>query len=184
MAHRDYGYRDPRYSASRFGPEGIFDWYGGGVGLEPLFGYYRRGPLYASDFGSDYYGGGYGRDVSTYGGAPGPMRRETRRESYVGRGPRGYRRRDERIRDEINERLTRHSGIDASDVEVRVKAGEVTLTGIVEDRREKRLAEDIAEEIFGVNDVHNELRIRHGFLAGLTGEKATEWEVQRATKRA
>jgi hypothetical protein len=184
MAYRDYGYRDPRYGI-RVGPEGVSDWDAGGIGLEPLFGYYRRGPLYATDFGSDYYGGGYGREVDTfYGGISGRTDRAIRRESYVGRGPRGYRRSDDRIREEINERLTRHPGIDASDIDVRVEVGEVTLTGVVEDRRAKRLAEDIAEDGFGVHDVHNELRIRHGLLAGLTGEKADEQEGRRATKRA
>jgi hypothetical protein len=103
--------------------------------------------------------------------------------SYAGRGPRGYRRADDAIRDEINERLTRHPEIDATDVEVRVDGAEVVLTGVVEDRRAKRLAEDICEDVWGVDDVRNELKVRHGFLARLTGEQADEREIARTVSR-
>jgi hypothetical protein len=149
--------REPydRYDRDRFDREN-YGWYGGGYGG----GTYGRGSVYA---------GGWGREAG--------------RESYFGRGPRGYRRSDERIREEINDRLTWHPDVDASDIEVRVEAGEVTLTGVVEDRRAKRLAADIADDVFGVQDVHNELKVRHGFLAGLTGEKAEEQEVSRAAER-
>ncbi|MFL6212111.1 MAG: BON domain-containing protein [Pyrinomonadaceae bacterium] len=82
--------------------------------------------------------------------------------SHRGRGPRGYQRADERIRDDINDRLTDHPYIDATDVEVQVQSGEVTLTGAVETRQAKRLAEDIAESISGVKNVENRLRITRG----------------------
>ena len=105
-----------------------------------------------------------------------PHLRENR-PSFAGRGPKGYRRSDARIAEDVNERLTWHPDIDASDIEVRVASGEVTLSGIVEDRRAKRLAEDIVEDVVGVSDVHNELKVRHGILAGLTGEKADEHDL-------
>lgn len=79
---------------------------------------------------------------------------------HVGRGPRGYQRSDERIQDELHERLTAHGLIDATDVECRVVNGEVTLAGFVDSRAAKRAAEDLAEDIHGVRQVHNELRIR------------------------
>jgi osmotically-inducible protein OsmY len=78
---------------------------------------------------------------------------------YEGIGPRDYRRSDKNIREDICERLTRHGRIDASDIDIQVQAGEVTLTGKVGDRRQKRLAEDLAESVPGVVDVHNELRL-------------------------
>jgi hypothetical protein len=109
--------------------------------------------------------------------------RDTSRPNYTGRGPKGYRRSDDAIRDEINQLLTRHPDIDASDVEVRVESAEVILTGIVDDRRAKRLAEDIAEDVWGVNDVRNELKIKRGIFAKLTGEKADEREIERAAAR-
>ena len=66
----------------------------------------------------------------------------------------------ERIGDEINERLTAHGLIDATDVECRVVNGEVTLVGFVDSRAAKRAAGDLAEDVYGVREVHNELRVR------------------------
>ena len=79
---------------------------------------------------------------------------------HAGRGPKGYQRPDERICDEINERLTAHGLIDASEVDCRVHDGEVVLTGYVDSRAAKRAAEDLAEDVYGVRDVHNQLRVR------------------------
>ena len=86
-----------------------------------------------------------------YSSTPGP---------YVGRGPRGYRRSDERIREDVCERFTAHGELDPSDVEVNVRGGEVMLSGTVSTRAQKRLAEDIVDAIFGVTEVHNHLRVR------------------------
>jgi hypothetical protein len=76
-----------------------------------------------------------------------------------GLGPRGYRRSDERIHEDINDRLTDDWRTDASDIEVTVNNGMVTLTGRVDSREEKRRAEDIAESVSGVTDVSNQLRV-------------------------
>lgn len=81
------------------------------------------------------------------------------RRTFRGRGPKGYRRSDERIREDACELLTEDDRIDASNVEVAVSESEVTLTGTVNSRDEKRRAEDLAERISGVRDVHNHLRI-------------------------
>lgn len=91
------------------------------------------------------------------------------RGPHVGKGPKTYKRTDERIREEVSERLTRHGGIDASDVDVIVENGEVTLQGEVSSRTEKRLAEAIAETVFGVHDVHNRLKARGGMLSRMLG---------------
>lgn len=79
---------------------------------------------------------------------------------FTGVGPRGYRRSDERIFEEVCDRLAQHAQIDASDMEVEVHEGEVTLKGTVEDRRIKRMAETSVEAIPGVVDVHNRLRLK------------------------
>ena len=79
---------------------------------------------------------------------------------YIGKGPRNYTRSDERIVEDVNERLTRDHMIDASEIEVSCQNGEVTLTGTVENRLMKRTAEDVTDEVWGVRDVHNQLRIR------------------------
>jgi osmotically-inducible protein OsmY len=82
------------------------------------------------------------------------------RGPYTGRGPRGYQRADERIREDVCERLREHGALDASDMEVSVAGGEVTLRGSVSSRWAKREAEDVADTVTGVQDVHNELRVR------------------------
>jgi osmotically-inducible protein OsmY len=82
------------------------------------------------------------------------------RQSHRGRGPKGYTRSDERIKEDVNDRLTDDPHIDASDIEVEVKNGEVTLTGTVGSRFAKRHAEDLAERISGVKDVENRIKIR------------------------
>jgi osmotically-inducible protein OsmY len=79
--------------------------------------------------------------------------------SHAGRGPKGFQRSDERIREIAHELLTRHHEIDATDVEIEVKDGEVTLTGMVNDRNSKRLAEDLVDNIYGVKQVHNQIRV-------------------------
>lgn len=78
---------------------------------------------------------------------------------HRGRGPKNYRRSDERIFEDVCERLTADGNIDASDIEVIVKEGEVTLRGSVSDRQSKHYAEDILEGVPGVHDIQNELRV-------------------------
>lgn len=90
--------------------------------------------------------------------------------AYAGRGPRNYRRSDERIREDICERMQEDGDLDASDLEVQVSNGEVTLTGSVPDRHAKRLAEDIAESASGVRDVHNQVRVASSIGQPLEGE--------------
>jgi hypothetical protein len=74
--------------------------------------------------------------------------------------PKGWRRADEAIREDVCEALAYHDGLDASDIEVEVKDSEVTLKGTVRDRLSKRAAEHLAENVRGVRDVHNRLTIR------------------------
>ena len=78
---------------------------------------------------------------------------------FRGRGPRGYRRSDERIKEDVCQCLTDDSHIDASDIEVSVNDREVVLSGTVESRFEKRHAEDLIDRIPGVRDVINSLRV-------------------------
>lgn len=97
---------------------------------------------------------------------------------YRGRGPRNYSRSDERIKEDISERLWDADDVDASDVTVEVKDGEVTLRGNVEQRRIKHRIEDIADACGGVKDIHNEIRVQprnewpydKGVEPGVTGD--------------
>jgi osmotically-inducible protein OsmY len=91
------------------------------------------------------------------------------RGAHRGRGPKGYRRSDERIRDDVNDRLTDDAWLDASHVEVAVENGDVTLSGTVADRPAKRRAELLAEAVSGVGNVQNNLRVD---LGGETSREA------------
>lgn len=96
---------------------------------------------------------------------------EHRREmDHRGRGPKNFRRSDERIEEEANERLTEDPYLDASDIAVRVKDREITLEGLVDTRNDKRHAEDCVDRILGVEHVQNNLRLRGNQppLSGLT----------------
>lgn len=80
-------------------------------------------------------------------------------KNFFGKGPKGYKRSDERILDEVSETLYRHPDIDASEIEVAVEKGHVYLSGWVSSRQMKRMAEAAVEFIMGVEDVHNNLRV-------------------------
>lgn len=84
---------------------------------------------------------------------------DDRRGEHHGRGPKGYKRSDDRIREDISDRLADDSWLDASDVEVIVSDAEATLVGTVSDRDAKRRAESLAERISGVKHVQNNLRV-------------------------
>ena len=105
---------------------------------------------------SDRYGtdrfrtGGYGQGAERY---------FENRPSFRGKGPRGYKRSDERLREDVCDRICDNADIDASDLEIKVKNGEVTLEGNVQSRHEKKIAEEIAEQVSGVNEVMNQIRV-------------------------
>jgi hypothetical protein len=80
--------------------------------------------------------------------------------AFSGKGPKNYVRSDDRIREDVCEHLTHHPYIDASDIEVIVREGEVTLSGTVDARLVKRAAEDACDHVRGVKDVHNHLHVR------------------------
>lgn len=94
---------------------------------------------------------------TTYGSYAGPQQAP---QNFYGKGPKGFKRSDERIKEDVSEMLTRHSEIDASDIEVEVNEGEVILKGETSDRRTKLLAEDLVEKCMGVKDVVNQIRIK------------------------
>jgi Flp pilus assembly secretin CpaC len=55
--------------------------------------------------------------------------------------------------------MSQHSYLDPSDIEIVVANSEVTLQGSVDDRWAKRTAEELAESVPGVKQVHNQLRV-------------------------
>jgi hypothetical protein len=117
-----------------------------------------EGPGQGRDSGRYAAGGSYYGGTSDFGGGLGQYGEQGR---HSGRGPKGYKRSDERIQEDVNERLTHDAWVDASEIEVQVKDGEVTLTGTVNSRDEKRRAEDAVERVSGVREVHNQIRVQH-----------------------
>jgi osmotically-inducible protein OsmY len=81
---------------------------------------------------------------------------------HTGKGPRGYRRSDDRIREDVSDLLERDPDIDAGDVVVAVVDGVVTLSGTVADRQMKRLLLVVVDEVPGVKDVESSVRLRQG----------------------
>ncbi len=108
---------------------------------------------------------------------------------HRGRGPKGYQRSDDRIKEEVNERLSDDPYIDASEIEVQVKDGEVTLSGTVDQRHVRRRAEDIIENCSGVKHVQNNIRVKESSLqqsgqrAGTMGQ-STSGQQADATSRS
>lgn len=159
--------------------------YGGQGGYrEASFGgpYGQTGYGYGYGYGTAQPGiGNLGSEASDFeGGAFGGARESGRRGNSAGRGnwsgsgwggntgtatrrnrgPKGYTRSDDRIREDLSDRLMQHDHIDPSDLEVQVRNGEVTLSGTVCCRAEKYHAEELAESIAGVKDVNNQLRVK------------------------
>ena len=144
-----------------------------GAGRSPATPY---GPYGAGSYGEGTYGAaprreyGYrdrsergfferaGDEVASWFGDEDAARR--REQDHRGRGPAGYTRSDERIREDVNDRLTEDWRVDARAVEVSVASGEVTLDGTVPSREQKRRAEDLVDSLSGVKHVQNNLRIK------------------------
>ena len=133
-------------------------------------------------YGYRGYGSGFGRGTDSYGGAihwgrgfggvgvMGGSGRETLphagfftaeawdRGPYVGLGPRGYLRPDERILEDICDQLTRRGDVDPRRVLVTVRNGEVTLEGTVDSLETRRIVDEIASLCSGVTQVNDRLR--------------------------
>lgn len=141
-------------------------WYGQGRGQpgQHQGGWWGSNP-FAEPFGGQQYAGQHfgGRQESAGGrmsGSSSDPWSSTSHGEHRGRGPKNYTRSDERIREDVCDRLCDDPTIDASDIEVKVAGGEVTLTGQVASRDERRRAEDCAEAISGIKHVQNNLRVK------------------------
>lgn len=195
---RDYGGRDRGSYGQDYGSRG----YGGrdyGANYDSRGDY---GQDFGQDLGGSYGSrgrgmGGYGRSdyrgdqdrgfferagdemASWFGDDDAERRRrmdaqrgDSGAQHHRGRGPRGYSRSDERVREDVSDRLTEDPYIDASEIDVTVSNGEVTLSGTVDGRRTKRWAEDLVESISGVRHVQNNLRVRQQAHGGGTAAGA------------
>jgi osmotically-inducible protein OsmY len=167
----------PFVGESSYGSRGSWGGGSGGYGSSGGFGSGYGGYGGSSSYGSSGYGrGGYGGSYGQQQGGRGfwdkasdevsswfgddEARRRREQDEHRGRGPKGYTRSDERIKEDVHDRLTDDGWLDASDIEVQVSSSEVTLTGQVSSREEKRRAEDIVEAVSGVKHVQNNLRVK------------------------
>jgi hypothetical protein len=143
-------------------PQSEWDWdYYSQYEYTPYSPYLRN-----DQYGRDYYGPEYAHETP-YNDRDYRGQATANRGPYSGYGPRGYARPDDGIREDVNDRLTWDDRIDATDIEVTVTGGTVVLDGSVDSRGDKRTAEDIADSVPGVWDVHNHLRVRNrGYYRG------------------
>jgi hypothetical protein len=148
-------YGSAQYGASPYGGAYPRQW-GGMVGFgagQPGTPYWETHP-----YGGEYMDAAELEAMQGSGRVQAPMPRP----SYSGRGPKGYKRTDDRIHEEICEKLTKDPWIDASHIEVSVKDQEVTLEGHVHERRVKHMVEDAVASVSGVREIHNSLKVeRH-----------------------
>jgi len=122
--------------------------------LEEVLDFYAAGGRVIADgpLAGDY--GGYHGDGGEWAGLAGAGHRAGSRRIL----PKGYTRSDERLREDVCERLA-HSGLDVSDVSVSVTDGQVELSGTVARRRDKYAIENCADDCLGVADIDNRIRV-------------------------
>jgi hypothetical protein len=99
-------------------------------------------------------------------------------KNHRGKAPKNFNISDQRLFEKICDALTDHPDIDATSVDVKVLSGVVTLTGEVENRHSKKLAEAISESITGVKDVFNYLSYYshvEGWIPGLSPEEKRKY---------
>ncbi len=112
---------------------------------------------------------GYGPGTYEAGSESAPYGTESRRPTGSGYhprgrkyppGPKGYVRSDERIREDLCDRIAAADHIDSSNVTVEVIGGKVVLDGTVPHRRMKHAIEDIADACPGIQDIDNRIRVQ------------------------
>jgi osmotically-inducible protein OsmY len=122
---------------------------------------YGGGERGYTEGGRDFWDKASDEVSSWFGDRDAERRRDV--DKHRGKGPKGYQRSDERIKDDINDRLTDDGWLDATNIDVEVSNREVTLSGHVFNRGDKRRAEDIAEAVSGVDHVQNNLRVAKSY---------------------
>jgi hypothetical protein len=135
----------------------------GGPESESAYGRSRND---VGDFPFDGSGGPYDRDTRGYEQDRGgyikkhyaDYDRERQSGPFRGFGPRTYRKSDVRLHEDVCEALTEDAQLDASNIEVQVADGVVTLTGTVNSSEARRHAEEIAAHCVGAIDVRNRIK--------------------------
>jgi osmotically-inducible protein OsmY len=147
------------------GGDGGFSTLGGGVYPDegspddaPSYGDWKRHSTGAGSGARGQEGLGFPGE-RTWGESQ--FRRE-RQEEQRGGGERrvGQRLRpDAALAQELQEILTKDPELDATEIEVEVEGGAVTLRGVVDSSDARLLAEELVETVTGVREVHNNLKV-------------------------
>ena len=149
MMSRDYYGRDQDYrgSGDNDGGYGGSD-YGSG-GRERSMGSNQSSYAATVARGYDQDGSNWNRNPNTDG-----------YESHFGKGPKNDQRSKERNQERVSDMLHDDHDLDASDIDVSTDdSGEVTLSGTVSSRMDKRRAEDCAYRVRSVRHVQNNITI-------------------------
>jgi osmotically-inducible protein OsmY len=158
----EYDYRDRRYSDRYNDYENMNDYHTGYYLNYPGANSYRDRNYQWHDNDRGWWDKTKDEVASWFGDEDAERRRrrdEMRNGPHRGKGPKNYTRSEERIREDVSDKLSEDSFLDASAIEVSVQDGEVTLSGSVESRYSKHRAEDLAEDVTGVKNVQNNLRV-------------------------
>lgn len=175
------------YGQTGYGRQGSSDQGAQGQGAQGWSGYGQGGRGTGQRYGQEYGSSGtsmYGR--SSFGGYAssgnwnepyGEGQQYTSRGDYAGegaglhrgKGPKGYQRSDERLKELLCERLRDDPHVDPSEVTISVQGGKITLDGTVDSRQTKNIIEDIAEQ-FGVQEVQNNLRVQRQTMSTMGTE--------------
>lgn len=81
------------------------------------------------------------------------------KRNYYGFGPKGYRRSDQKLKDEARLLLNQDPILDSSNINIEVFNNVIYLRGFVDSRKDKKRAELLIEDIFGIEDIQNQLKI-------------------------
>lgn len=162
------GMTDPRYGDPRFSDRqrrgstgGASDSYErGNYGDYPVYGSSGRrfSENQQDDYGSHIQD--WNSDYDPENEISGMWKPQHTELSHRGKGPKNYKRSDSRINEDVCDALYDHHFVDASELEVEVKDGNVILSGDVDSRYAKRDAEVAIDYISGVQNVENRIHVK------------------------
>jgi BON domain len=131
------------------------------------------------------YGSGYGAArIENYGRETYDRYGSPYRNRPFARGPKGYQRSDERLKEDISERLMESQHIDSSEVTVDVQGAKVILEGVVPSRHMKHAIEDLVDACPGVQDIENRVRVASPNYQGATASSPSQAGSSQSTPQA
>lgn len=147
------------------GGEGGYSTLGGGVYPDegdpddaPSYGDWQRHSSGGTSGARGHEGYSYPGE-HTWGEAQSKRERQEEQRGGSERRIAQRRRPDEVLARELLEILTKDPELDATEIEVQVEGGAVTLMGTVDSSDARLLAEELVESVTGVREVHNHLKV-------------------------